>query len=303
LFLVLLAWIGVIGAHGPVWYTNQLITKYYMQWHGISPSVASQILFFATLGAVWVYVLFGHLSDKVGRRKILLLGIYGNALLFIPIFWLMRQAALAENIAMLCGLVYICTFFNGIGYSGAQSAFLLELFPSRIRLTATAFTYNLGYGITGGLTPFMITLIYRFVQDWFIAVISWSTVLPMIMGLFFLIKGKETLGTRIWSEFVADKFKKEAVVVNANDTIRDAINKMIAKNGRGLIVDYGTGVGVAYRRLLRGAVEKGLDAPIGEIALKTPCVEINEPLPNVLEVMDHQTLGPFPCARREGSSG
>ncbi len=287
LSLVLLAWIGVIGAHGPVWYTNQLVTKYYMQWHGISPGLASQILFFATLAAVWVYVLFGYISDRVGRRKILLLGIYGNALLFIPIFWLMREAALAQNIAMLYALTYVCTFFNGIGYSGAQSAFLLELFPSRIRLTATAFTYNLGYGITGGLTPFMVTAFYKLVGDWYTAVIMWSTCVPMIMGLVFVIKGRETLGTRIWSEFVADKFKKDAVIVKANETIRDAIRKMIEKDARGVVVDYGTGVGVAYRRLLRGAVEKGLDAPVGDVAVQVPCVEVNEPLPNVLEIMDH----------------
>ena len=298
LSLVLLGWIGVIGAHGPVWYTNQLVSKYYMSWHGISPGTSAAILFWCTMAAVWVYVLFGYISDKIGRRKILLFAIYGNALWFIPAFYLMKQAALAQNIAMLYILTYTLTFFNGIGYSGAQSAFLLELFPSRIRLTATGFTYNLGYGITGGLTPFMVTAFYKVFGDWYPAVIAWSTVLPIIMGSYFLFKGYETLGTRLWAEFAAEKFAKDTVVVKANEPIRDVIKKMIEKDKRGVVVDYVAETGIAYRHMLKGAVEKGLDAPVGDVAVKVPCVEYNEPLPNVLEVMDHYHVRMVPVCRR-----
>ncbi len=296
LALVLLAWIGVIGAHGPVWYTNQLITKYYMSWHGISPGLSSEILFVCTMAAVWVYILFGYISDLIGRRKILLFGIYGNALAFIPIFWLMREAALAGNIPMLYALTYACTFMNGIGYSGAMSAYLLELFPSRIRLTATAFTYNLGYGITGGLTPLMITAIYSFTRDWYMSVLAWSVVVPMIMGLVFLIKGRETLGTRIWSEFTAEKFARDTLVVKSSEKIIGVIKKMVERDVRGVVVDYGTGVGVVYRYLLKG-VEKGFDTPVGDVAVRVSCIEFNEPLPNILEAMETHKVRMIPVCR------
>ena len=296
-FLVLLAWIGVIGAHGPIWYTNQLISKYYMVWHGISEGTASMILSMCTLAAVWAYIVFGALSDKIGRRKILLAAIYGNALAFIPIFWLMRNACSTGDITMLWMLTYAMTFMNGIGYSGAQSAYLLELFPARIRLTATAFTYNLGYGITGGLTPFMVTAIYKFVGDWFYAVIAWSTVVPMVMALLFLFKGWETLGTRIWEELSAGRFAKKALIVEPGINLRKLAKEFVENGYRAAVIKYGSGIGIIEEKRVLKAIAKGLDidnTKVGDVAVKVRCCNEREPLPIVLETMDSYGVREIP---------
>jgi MFS family permease len=296
-FLVLLAWIGVIGAHGPIWYTNQLISKYYMTWHGISEGTASTILSICTLAAAWVYIMFGALSDRIGRRKILLAAIYGNALAFIPIFWLMRDAALSGNITMLWVLTYMLTFMNGIGYSGAQSAFLLELFPARIRLTATAFTYNLGYGITGGLTPLMVTTLYKFTNDWYSAVIMWSTVVPMIMALVFVFKGWETLGTRIWEELSAGKFAKKALVVDPDISLRELAKKLIENGYRSAIVRWNSSVGVVGERRILQAIAKGYDVDttkVRDVAVNVMCLNERVPLPIVLETMESYKVREVP---------
>ena len=286
-FLVLLAWIGVIGAHGPIWYTNQLISKYYMTWHGVSEVTASTILSICTLLSAWAYIVFGALSDKVGRRKILLLGIYGNALAFIPVFWFMREAALAGNIPMLWILTYTLTFLNGIGYSGAMSAYLLELFPARIRLTATAFTYNLGYGITGGLTPLIVTAIYRYIGDWYYSVIAWSVVAPVIMGLLFVFKGWETLGTRIWEELSAGKFAKKALIVN-NISLQELAKKLVENGYRAAIAICGSTVKVVGERTILRALARGmdLDARVCDVGIDVRCCDEREPLPIVLETME-----------------
>jgi MFS family permease len=52
----------------------------------MSAGDASKILAYATYLAIWMYPFFGWVSDKVGRRSILLLGIYGNALIFPIVF-------------------------------------------------------------------------------------------------------------------------------------------------------------------------------------------------------------------------
>lgn len=234
--LVLLGWIGVIGAHGPIWYTNQLFDTYYLQYRGIPISTANYILSIATYLALWMYVVFGWLSDKIGRKPVLLLGIYGNAFYFILAFWLYDQFVKPFNFTAIFLVTLSMTLFNGIGYSGAMSAFLLELFPSRIRTSAVAFTYNLGYGITGGLTPFVITYIYSVTKNLYLSTILWATVVPMVMGAWYLIKGPETLGTRIWSELSAGKFAKQPVIVPAKMSIREVVNKIVEKGERLAVV-------------------------------------------------------------------
>lgn len=296
LFLVLLVWIGVIGAHGPVWYTNQLFSKVYMDQYDISPGAAGTILSVCTLASIWVYILFGWISDKIGRRPILIAGIYLNALAFIPIFWLLREACLAKDWTMMWLLTYAMTFMNGIGYSGAQSAYVQEVFPARIRLTATAFTYNLGYGITGGLTPFAITAWYHVVfKDWFYSVIAYSTLVPIIMGLFYVLKGWETRGTRLWEELSAEKFARDGIIVKPETPIGDVCRMFIERGDRVAVVRYrGKKVGVVTERGILRAIVAERAKTAGEIAIKLQCIDEKAPVPIVLAAMDEYKIKVVP---------
>ena len=275
LWLFILAWIGVIGAHGPIWYTNQLYVSYYMQHYGMSAGDASKILAYATYLAIWMYPFFGWVSDKVGRRSILLLGIYGNALIFPIVFYVMKNYLNPPDTSMLLFLTAILTYFNGIGYSGAMSAFLLELFPARIRTTAIGFTYNMGYGVTGGLTPFMITLLQKITGDVYIAIIIWSTCIPMLMGLLYVFKGWETKGERLWEELSAGKFAQKAMLVSPTESLGEVMKRMQIEGQRmAAVAENGKYRGMIEERIILKALANGksVSTPVKEVMAQVDAV-------------------------------
>lgn len=262
LWLFILAWIGVIGAHGPIWYTNQLYVKFYLGDLGVPKKLTNDLLAYATYAVLWTYLFFGWLSDKIGRRPILLLGIYANALLFPITFYLMKNYVDPINTTALFLLVAAGTFMNGIAYSGAMSAYLLELFPAKIRTTAIGFTYNMGYGVFGGLTPFMITLLIKITGNPYLSVIIWSTIIPMIMALLFVFKGWETRGERLWEELSAGRFAHKALILPGNMSIGEAMKKLQVEGERIAIVtdngkEDGRYLGIVEERSLLKALVTG----------------------------------------------
>jgi len=58
----------------------------------------------------------------------------------------------------LIGLVFALVFFVTMVY-GPIAAFLVELFPTKIRYTSMSLPYHIGNGVFGGLVPFIATLI------------------------------------------------------------------------------------------------------------------------------------------------
>ena len=60
----------------------------------------------------------------------------------------------------MIGLVLIQVVLVTMVY-GPIAAFLVELFPTRIRYTSMSLPYHIGNGIFGGLTPFIATSLYE----------------------------------------------------------------------------------------------------------------------------------------------
>jgi MFS transporter, MHS family, proline/betaine transporter len=119
---------------------------------GISPSRSLEINTFSMVMTLPVVITAGWLSDRIGRKPLMLLASIGGLIGALPLFWLMNHPS--ELLAQLgqLGLVLLI----GV-YYGALPAVLVEAAPPAVRCTAVALGYNLCYGLFGGLSPLAAT--------------------------------------------------------------------------------------------------------------------------------------------------
>jgi len=149
--LILLALFGATAPEGVVWYTGQFYALFYMTTVLKVPYVTVYILMMVVLTlAAPFFVVFGALSDKIGRRNIMTLGFLLAAISYWPVFTWM--AAVKDNPFLLGVLVFYMVILVTMVY-GPIAAFLVELFPARIRYTSMSRPYHVGNGVFGGLVP------------------------------------------------------------------------------------------------------------------------------------------------------
>ncbi|MFC3555156.1 MFS transporter [Alcaligenes endophyticus] len=85
--IVLLALFGLTAGQAVVWYTGQFYALFFLtQALGVNPNQANIMLALALLLAAPLFVVFGWLSDKVGRKPIILTGCLLAALSYYPVF-------------------------------------------------------------------------------------------------------------------------------------------------------------------------------------------------------------------------
>jgi MFS family permease len=198
---MLLILIGATAGQAVVWYTGQFYALVFMQTElGISVLASSTIVGVALILGTPFFFVFGKLSDRIGRRNIILAGCLLAALTYFPIYAAMT--AVAESYVLLTGLVFIQMIYVTMVY-GPIAAYLVELFPARVRYTSLSIPYHLGNGWFGGGVPLIATaLVTRLgstetvdLQGLIYPVAIAS--MTFIVGLVFL---KETHHIRIWDE-------------------------------------------------------------------------------------------------------
>ena len=187
---VLISLFGATAGQGVIWYTGSFYALFYLQTIlKINVHTAHVLVAIATTAAIPLYVVFGALSDRIGRKKLMLAAMILAAIAYLPIYHSMQKAAgnnvvsvssvrdkatgalrltpLTEdangklvpareanhaNIPALILLVWLQVALGCMIY-GPIAAYLVEAFPARIRYTSLSLPYHIGNGVFGGLLP------------------------------------------------------------------------------------------------------------------------------------------------------
>ena len=235
--MVLLALFGATMGQGVVWYTGQFYAQtFLLKIMNIDFDQANKLLIIALMMGTPFFVLFGWLSDKVGRKPIMLAGMLLAVVCYRPIYEKMYQTANLANkeeitadtkvettrtlapksttdslftttttkayvdgtsykevkkVTLIAGkaeadqpkaditktvkinnsdtwvliwMIFIQLIFVTMAY-GPIAAFLVEMFPVKIRYTSMSLPYHIGNGIFGGLMPAIATYLVTTAKD------------------------------------------------------------------------------------------------------------------------------------------
>jgi MFS family permease len=132
----------------------------------IAPQLVDHLSIYATVSLLPLTVFAGWLSDKIGRKPVVVCGLILGAMLILPAFHLLQEiggeiiqgnsAASSRIMIILIGLSAILALVVG-----PQTALLAELFPEKTRNSAATLPHNLAAGWIGGLLPLIVTWLNR----------------------------------------------------------------------------------------------------------------------------------------------
>src|SRR5436309_63165 len=191
--------IAVLIGQGVVWYSGQFWALYFLQTvKKLDVLTSSYIVGAALLIASPTLILFGWLSDIIGRKAVILGGMLLAALTYYPLYaWLGEVTNPgAVNYPIAIFIIFILVSYVGMVY-GPVGAFLAEYFPSRIRYTSVSVPYHIGNGWGGGLVPFITSAAYLPTASVGSALI-YPIVVPAVCFIICLFIMPETRHISIW---------------------------------------------------------------------------------------------------------
>jgi len=204
---IVIASIVVLG-QGCVWYSGQFWALFFLQKvKNVDVLSSSYIIGIALLIATPTLIFWGWLSDKVGRKPIILGGMALASITYYPLYTALGNYAdpkVGINYPMAILIVVILVNYVGMTY-GPIGAFLAEFFPGRIRYTSVSVPYHIGNGWGGGLVPIITTASYASAvqagsSNPLLYALIYPIALPAIMFLLAVFLMPETRKNSIWAE-------------------------------------------------------------------------------------------------------
>lgn len=120
---------------------------------GYERNEALNAVLIAAVVGIPMMLLTGSISDRVGRKKLFIIGSVAVALYIVPFFWLMNQGSfLTLTAAVVIGFGVVWTMYGSV-----LGTFFAESFPADVRYTGVSLGYQVGAAIAGGTVPLIAT--------------------------------------------------------------------------------------------------------------------------------------------------
>jgi MFS family permease len=195
---VLIASIVVIG-EGVVWYSGQFWALYFLQQvTKVDPLTSAYIVGGGLLIGTPTLILFGWLSDHIGRKPVILGGFLLAAVTYYPLYAWLGTVSQPNNVNYPVAIIIVAILVSYVGMVyGPIGAFLAEYFPGRIRYTSVSVPYHIGNGWGGGLVPFITSAAFAATGSLGAALI-YPIAVPAVCFVLALFLMLETRKISIW---------------------------------------------------------------------------------------------------------
>jgi len=155
--------IGLLNViNGVGFYVSFVFLVTYMQTIGkLSEAAALEINTVNMIALLAMFPVAGWVSDRIGRKPLLIAGIGGLLVLSWPLFWALHHPSSASwNFAGQLGFAVLIGLFGG-----ALPVTMVETTPREVRCSAISVGYNLCVGVLGGMTPMVATWLIQRTRD------------------------------------------------------------------------------------------------------------------------------------------
>jgi MFS family permease len=144
------------------------------------------------------FVLFGSLSDRVGRKRLMMLGNLFAALSYFGLYRMIEHFSRPLVPAAIVAIIVVQIVFAAM-ITGPVASFLVESFPARVRYTSMSLPYHFGNGWFGGFLPLISTALVARTGNIY-AGLAYPTVIALMTFVVGTLTLEETGKRRIWDE-------------------------------------------------------------------------------------------------------
>jgi len=167
------------------WILQTFMPSYLQTDLGYSKVTSYAVTVIGLLVIVALVPCFGLLSDRIGRRPVMIAGCLGFLVLTYPTLMLMD----AGNFLAATGAMILLGIFMA-AFDGAMSAAMAELFPTNIRYGSMAIAYNLAVAVFGGITPYFATYLISSTGNTFAP--AFYVMAAALVSLIVVLRSRET---------------------------------------------------------------------------------------------------------------